>query len=97
MWWVSIARGDSNNKKKSTAAGGARCVKANVNGEHPTGFWWCSLAQMRMRQLFSERNAPMLLANQPRDGDSPIQDIVTSLQERSRKFTMDGLRECKRG
>ena len=37
-------------------------------------------------------NALKLLANQQRDGDSPIQNIVTGMQERSRRSIMDGLR-----
>ena len=42
-------------KRRSTAAGGAQSVEKNMNGEHPTGFWWCSSAQTKMRQKFSER------------------------------------------
>ena len=37
-------------------------------------------------------NALKLLANQQKDGDSPIRSIVTGLHERSRRGTMDGLR-----
>ena len=37
-------------------------------------------------------NALKLLANQQKDGDSPIQCIVTGLCERSRKGIMEGLR-----
>ena len=37
-------------------------------------------------------NALKLLANQQKDGDSPIQSIVTGLHERTRKGIMDGLR-----
>ena len=37
-------------------------------------------------------NALKLLANQQKDGDSPIQSIVTGLHERSRKGIMEGLR-----
>ena len=37
-------------------------------------------------------NALKLLANQQKDGDSPIQSIVTGLCERSRKGIMEGLR-----
>ena len=35
-------------------------------------------------------NALKLLANQQKDGDSPIQSIVTGLHERSRRGIMDG-------
>ena len=37
-------------------------------------------------------NAPKLLANQQKDGDSPIQSIVTGLHKRSRRGVMEGLR-----
>ena len=37
-------------------------------------------------------NALELLANQQKDGDSPMQSIVTGLCERSRKGIMEGLR-----
>ena len=37
-------------------------------------------------------NAVKLLANQQKDGDSPIQSIVTGVYERSRRGIMDGLR-----
>ena len=38
-------------------------------------------------------NALKLLANQQKYGDSPIQSMVTSLCERSRKGIMEGLRK----
>ena len=37
-------------------------------------------------------NAIKLLANQQKDGDSPIQSVVTGLCDRSRKGIMEGLR-----
>ena len=37
-------------------------------------------------------NALKLLANQQKDGDSPIQSIITGLDERSRRGIMEGLR-----
>ena len=37
-------------------------------------------------------NALKLLANQPKDGDSPIQSIVAGFCERSRNSIMEGLR-----
>ena len=37
-------------------------------------------------------NTLKLLANQQKDGDSPIQSIVTGLHARSRKGIMEGLR-----
>ena len=36
-------------------------------------------------------NALSLLANQQKDGDSPIQSIVTGFHERSKKGIMDGV------
>ena len=74
-----------------------------MNGEHPTGFWWCSSAQTKMKRKFSRRmrsrkdcenliNALKLLANQQKDGDSPIQNIVKGLREKSRQPVTNGLR-----
>ena len=37
-------------------------------------------------------NAPKLLANQQKDGDSPIQSITTGVHERCRRGIRDGLR-----
>ena len=37
-------------------------------------------------------HALKLLANQPKDGESPVQSIATGLCERSRKGTREGLR-----
>ena len=65
-----------------------------MNGEHQTGFWWCSSAQTKKRRTFSGRkrsckdfenliNALKLLANNQRDGDSPIQNIVTGFREKA--------------
>ena len=80
MWWVS--------------AGKKHCS------------WWCAIygekSDCRAPNRFlvvqtgaSARNlinALKLSANQQKDGDSPIQSIVTGLCERSRKGIMEGLR-----
>ena len=78
----------------SIAVGGVQSVEKDMNGEHPTGFWWCRLAQPKMKRRFSGHmrsrkdfvrpcenliNALKLLANQQKDGDSPIQNIVMGL------------------
>ena len=34
-----------------------------------------------------------LLTNQQRDGDSPVESVVTGLLEKSRKGIMDGIRK----
>ena len=91
-------------KQGSIATGGVQLVEANTNGEHPTGYWWCSSVSMPTKRKSSKHmrhrwgfvttwsNALKLLANQQKDGDSPIQNIVTGLHERSRRGIMDGLR-----
>ena len=65
-------------------------------GERPTGCWWCKQATVPVRPRFSKliqyRKVCELLANQQKDGDSPIQSIVIGLCERSRKGRMKGLR-----
>ena len=53
----------------------------------------CSSAnEAKVFKAHAAINALKLLANQQADGGSPIQSIVTGLQERSRKGIMDGLR-----
>ena len=56
IWCVSTGHGDSNNKERSSiATGGVRLVEANTNGEHPTGYWWCSSLPMPMKRRSSKR------------------------------------------
>ena len=89
------------------AVGGAQSVEKNMNGERPTGHWWYKQVTVPVRQRCSKRmrcrkvcvcvcenliNALKLLANQQKDGDSPIQSVVTGLCDRSRKGIMEGLR-----
>ena len=87
-----------------TAVGGVQSVEKDMNGEHPTGFWWCRLAQTKMKRRFSGHmrspqglcenliNAFKLLANQQKDGDSPIQNIILGLEEKCRERITNGLR-----
>ena len=37
-------------ERRSTAAGGVRCVEAKTNGERPTEYWWCSSVPMPTRR-----------------------------------------------
>ena len=85
-------------ERKSIAIGGARLVEANMSGN-----WWYRSVSRPMKRRCSKGtqrhwvcdnliNALMLLANQQKDGDSPIQSIVTGLHESSRRGIMDGLR-----
>ena len=86
IWWVSTGHGDGNNGQKK------HCNWwwcAPCGGQHPTGYWCSKRTQLRKGYLV---NALKLLANQQTDGDSPIQSIVTGLQERSGRSIMDGLR-----
>ena len=76
-------------ERRSIATVGGRLVEATQDSGG------ASSAKTKMRQTFSERNlinALKLLGNQERDGDSPIQNIVTGLQEKSGKGLMHGLR-----
>ena len=75
-------------ERRSTAVGGVRCAESNTNGERPTGYWFCSSVGFCERLI----TALHLLANRQKDGDDPIQSIVTGPRERSRKGIMDGLR-----
>ena len=75
-----------------------------MNGEHPTGFWLCRLAQTKMKRKFSGHmrptrtffeyliNALKLLANQQKDGDILIQNIIVGLEEKYKERTANGLR-----
>ena len=84
-------------KRRSIATGGVQHAEANTNGEHPTVFKGCKSEPTQTERKSSERTqhrlgscdnivfALKLLAKQQQDGDSPIQSIVTGLQERSRK------------
>ena len=61
---------------------GAHADRANVFEAHAAPLGLCD----------NLINALKLLANQQKDGDSPIQSIATGLHERSRRGIMDGLR-----
>ena len=103
IWWVSTGYGD-NRKKKHCRWWCAVCggkyewrapnrilgVQLGTDANEAKVF----RAHAAAPQGFCENliNALKLLANQQTDGDSPIQSIVTGLQERSRKGIMDGLR-----
>ena len=75
-----------------------------MNEEHPTGFRWCRLSQnedeakvCRAHAIFQGLcgnliNALKVLANQQKDGDSPIQNIIMGLKEKSRERISTGLR-----
>ena len=86
-------------RRRSTAVGGAQSVEDKMNVEHPTGFWWCSLTQTKMKRQFSGHAVPQrlcenlinvlkLLANLQIDGDSPIQNIVTGLREKGKERSL---------
>ena len=59
-----------------------------MNGERPTRFWLCSLHKKKMKRWFSGRTYALeLLANQQKDGESPIQNIIMGLKEELRERT----------
>ena len=93
----------SRNSDTETATGGVQLVEANTNGEHPTVLVVQLGVNANEAKVFKAHASPLglrdnlvkslkLLANQQKDGDSPIQNIVTGLHERSRRGIMDGLR-----
>ena len=67
-----------------------------------TGYWWCKQVSLPAKVFEAHAvpqglcanliNALNLLANQQKDGDSPIQSIVAGVCERSRKGIVEGLR-----
>ena len=80
VWWVSAG------KKHCSWWCGASASQAVVFKAHavPQGVCVCVCGNLV--------SALKLLANQLKDGDSPIQSIVTGLCERSRKGIMEGWR-----
>ena len=104
IWWVSTGRGDGNNRKKKhcnwwCAACGGQCewraldrilvVQIGVNANEAKVY---KAHAAPLGLCDNVIHALKLLANQQKDGDSPIQSIVTGLHERSRRDIMDGLR-----
>ena len=92
-------------ERRSTATGGVRLVEAHTTGERPTGYWCVQLGvNATDAKVFRAHAAPFEAVRQPdrcaqaageqsiKNGDSPIQSIVTGLHERSRKGIMEGLR-----
>ena len=97
-------------ERRSMVTGGVPVVGANTNGERPTKILVVPLGvNANEAKVFKVHAAPLglcdnqinalkLLANQQKDGNSPIQSIVTGLCERSRKGITEGLRSfVKRG
>ena len=104
VWWVSTGHGDGHTRKKKhcswwcAACGGqyeqrplnrilvvqigANADRAKVFKAHAAPMGLCD----------NLVNALKLLANQQKDGESPTQNIITGLHERSRRGIMDGLR-----
>ena len=104
IWWVSTGHGDGNNRKKKhcnwwCSACGGQCewrapnrilvVQLGVNANEAKVFK-AHVAQLGLCDNLIY--ALKLLANRQKDGDSPIQSIVTGLHEWNRRGIMDGLR-----
>ena len=77
--------------ERSSVVGGVQFVEEDMNGEHLTGFWWCSLAQTKTRRRCSGKCA-QAFGESPQDGDSPIQNIIMGPKEKSRERITNGLR-----
>ena len=104
IWWVSTRHGDGNNRKKkhynwwcaacggqyeSRSANRILVVQIGVDANEAKVFKAHAAPLGLCDNLI---NALKLLANQQKDGDSPIQSTVTRLHERSRRGIIDGLR-----
>ena len=108
MVGVVRTRETATTERRSIVAGGVQHAEANTNGERPTGYWWCkSEPTQTERKVLKAHAAPLglcdnlinalkLVENQQKDGDSPIQSIVTGLHDRSRRGIMDGLRSLSK-
>ena len=91
-------------ERRNIATGGVRLVEANTNGERPNRILvvqnGVNAKEAKVHTAHAAPwglcdnlvNALKLLANQQKDGDSPIQSIVAGPHERSRRGIMDGLR-----
>ena len=80
--------GTATTERRSTVVGDAQHPAANTTGERPPGCWWCNSKVFRAHATppgLCDKlvNALKVLANQQKNGDSPIQSIVTGLHERS--------------
>ena len=104
IWWVSTGHGDGDNRKKKHCSWLCAVCGGKYEWRAPNRILVVQLGtNANEAQVFRAHAAPQglcgnlinalkLLAKQQTDGDSPIQSIVTGLQERSRKGIMDGLR-----
>ena len=84
-WWCAACGGQyewRGPNRISVVQIGANTDRAKVSKAHAAPLGLCD-------DLI---NALQLLANQQKDGDSPIQSIITGLHERIRMGIMDGLR-----
>ena len=90
--------------RRRNAIGGARRVAASVVGGLRARFWSYKTARTpRSKSISSTRckqgtcdnliNSLMLLTNQQKDGDRPVENIVTGSLEKSCRRIMDGLRK----
>ena len=99
--WRTISGGFR--RRRSTAVGGVQSVEKGMNGE-PNRILVVQLGTKEDEATFfrahgvlqglSENliNALKLLANQQKDGDSPIQNIIIGLKEKCWDRIMNGLR-----
>ena len=104
IWWVSTGHGESNNRKKKhcnwwcAACGGQyewtapnRTTGGTARSQYQRSGGVQKVHAAPSGLCDNLINALKLLANQQKDGDSPIQSIVSGLHERSRRGIMDGL------
>ena len=108
IWWVSTDM-ETTERRRCAVCGGKYersapnrilVVQLGTNEDEAKVFRAHAVPQGLCENLI---NALKLLANQQRDGDSPIQNIVTGLRERSRESIMNSwksfidLDNCCRG
>ena len=108
-WWVSTGHGDGNNRKKKHCDWWCAACGGQYEGRAPNRILVVQLgANANEAKVFKAHaaslglcdnliNALKMLANQQKDGDSPMQSIVSGLYERSRIGIMDGPRGFCRG
>ena len=91
-WWVSAG-------KEALQLVVPNLWRKNLNGERPTGHWWQTGASASQANVSNARAVPQglcenlinafkLLANQQKDGDSPIQSMCSGRGPSEGRYTV---------
>ena len=90
IWWVSSGHDGDNRKKQCNWWCAAILVVQDSVGPREAKVFGAHAPQGLCDNLINSRK---LLTNQQKDGDCPVESIVTGVREKSRRGMMDGLRK----